>query len=177
MYVKISGGVPQSYPYSYEQLIKDNPTVSFPQIPTTVLLETYGLFPVVIEDDPAYDPNTHKITVDALPTFEDPSWVLKKNVVSLSVDEVRDVERLKFRASERAARTFDYDEVVVLLAAYLETQLWRVDNTAATPLIDAINAVFPGQTKAQIGTTVENRVQSYLVASATALAQKIKDTP
>jgi hypothetical protein len=61
------------------------------------------------------------------------------------------------------------------VAAYQEVQLYRSDNTIDTPIIDAIKTVFPGQTKVQIGTTIENRVQSYLEAAATALAQKIKD--
>ena len=72
---------------------------------------------------------------------------------------------------------FDLEEINILLAVYDEVKRYRIDNTAQTPLIDAVQTVFPGQTKSQIGTTIESRVESYLVASATALAQKIKDTP
>jgi hypothetical protein len=85
-----------------------------------------------------------------------------------------------FRTSLKNARdaaVFTPAEKDILIAVYDEVKRYRIDNTAQTPLIDAIQAVFPGQTKAQIGTTIESRVESYLVASATALAQKIKDTP
>lgn len=75
----------------------------------------------------------------------------------------------------QAGSQFSEVEKLLLVAVWTEVQRYRIDNTARTPLVDAIQAVFPGQTKAQIGTTIENRVENFLTSAATALANKIKD--
>lgn len=90
------------------------------------------------------------------------------------------VVRLRERQFEETVKSagaqFSDAEKVVLLALYSEVKLFRSDNTADTPLIDAIKAqVFPGQTKAQIGTSIESRVQTFLTTAAVALANKMKD--
>ena len=77
--------------------------------------------------------------------------------------------------AEAAGSQFTPIEKLVLLAAWTEVQRYRIDNTARTPLVDAFQAVFPGQTKTQVGVTIENRVENFLTTAATALAQKIKD--
>lgn len=86
-----------------------------------------------------------------------------------------------FAEAKRAALSFDEEEVDILLAGYLEVKLVRLavllgqaPGSIDTPVVDAINAVFPGQTKLQIAQTIENRAQNYLTSAATALANKIK---
>lgn len=78
---------------------------------------------------------------------------------------------------EKRGASFDEEETLVLLAIYTEVKLYRSDNTVGTPMIDAIRtSVFSGsRTKAQIATTIENRVQTFLVNAAVALATKIKN--
>lgn len=87
-----------------------------------------------------------------------------------------------FEEAKKQALSFDEDEIDILLAGYMETKLVRLavalgqaPNTVETPVINAINAVFPGQTKLQVAQTIENRAQGYLTSAATALANKIKD--
>lgn len=90
--------------------------------------------------------------------------------------------RKSFIRAKEQAKQFDNEELDILLAGYLEVKLVRLavllgqtPGSVDTPVIDAFNAVFPGQTKLQIAQTIENRAQNYLTASATALANKIKD--
>lgn len=120
------------------------------------------------------------------------------NIVQMSSAEesARDQEELEWSTVEGPARqrkndfirakssalTFAEEEVDILLAGYFEVKLVRLavllnqpPASVDTPVIDAFNAVFPGQTKLQIAQTIENRAQNYLTASATALANKIKD--
>lgn len=86
-----------------------------------------------------------------------------------------------FAQAKRAALSFDEEEVDILLAGYLEVKLVRLavllgqtPGSIDTPVVNAINAVFPGQTKLQIAQIIENRAQNYLTTAATALANKIK---
>lgn len=91
-------------------------------------------------------------------------------------------ERVFSQAVEAANSQFSIEERLTLLALYIEVELYKlaalVGQQAAveTPGITAIKTqVFPGQTKAQIATTIENRVKSAIETSAVALANKIKD--
>lgn len=87
-----------------------------------------------------------------------------------------------FVEAKRSALNFDEEETDIAIAGYLEVKLVRLAilmgqpaNSVDTPVLDAFNAVFPGQTKLQVAQTIENRVENYLTVSATALANKIKD--
>ena len=73
-------------------------------------------------------------------------------------------------------------DITVLVALYSEVKTAKAAVAAGAtlgslelPLIDGFNTIFPGQTRLQIATQIENRVQPKLVNAATALAQKIKD--
>jgi hypothetical protein len=46
MYVKIENGSVSQYPYSYYQLISDNPKTSFPDVMPDDQLDSWGVFPV-----------------------------------------------------------------------------------------------------------------------------------
>lgn len=89
MYVKITNGSVDTYPYSVGKLRRDNPNTSFPkQIPTEVLAN-WGVYPVAIAENPEYDPLTHKIEQADAPTLVDGTWTLTKAVVALSADEIQ----------------------------------------------------------------------------------------
>lgn len=57
MYIKIINEIPTLY--SYSQLLKDNPQVSFPKDISSGILETYNLYPLTIETIPTVDDKTH----------------------------------------------------------------------------------------------------------------------
>lgn len=55
MYVLAPNQNVEKYPYSFGELRKDNPQVSFPSAPTVELLASYNVFPVVKTDAPEWN--------------------------------------------------------------------------------------------------------------------------
>lgn len=55
MYIKISNGQIETYPYSITQLRRDNPTVSFPASPTEQDLAQWGVYPVAVTPRPDHN--------------------------------------------------------------------------------------------------------------------------
>ena len=89
MYVKITNGSVDTYPYSVGKLRRDNPNTSFPKkVPDEVLSE-FNTYPVVVADDPSYDPLTHKIEQADTPTLVDGVWTITKSIVALSNEEIQ----------------------------------------------------------------------------------------
>jgi hypothetical protein len=94
MYVKTTNDVVEIYPYSIGLLRKDNPNTSFPKTPTDELLADWGVFPVTVAADPQYDPRTHKVVADSLPTKINGAWILGKSIVEMTQEE-KDAYRAK----------------------------------------------------------------------------------
>jgi hypothetical protein len=88
MFVKITNGTVDQYPYSVGQLRRDNPNTSFPKNIPNPILESYGVFAVTIAGATDYDPKTQKITRSSTPVLVDGNWTITKTVVALSDDEV-----------------------------------------------------------------------------------------
>ena len=86
-YVKITNGAVEVYPYSVNQLRRDNPNVSFPRDISLEIMRRYGMFPVTTQDFPDYDPLTQKIVTATTPTYIN-GWVLTQNVVDMTAEEI-----------------------------------------------------------------------------------------
>lgn len=88
MYVKITNGNVDTYPYSVGQLRRDNPHTSFPrQIPDEIL-ESYGVHRINYLTEPAYDQRTERLDRDETPSHDDGQWVIGWTVVSKTAEEV-----------------------------------------------------------------------------------------
>ena len=87
MYVKVSNGVVETYPYSIGQLRKDNPTVSFPKSPDNTLLAQWSVYPVQPQNPPLFDQATENCD-RVNPTLQNGVWVETWSVTAASVDEV-----------------------------------------------------------------------------------------
>lgn len=88
MYVKVTNGSVDTYPYNVGQLRRDNPNTSFPRtIPDEVLAE-YGVYPVSVSDAPSYDIKTQNLVQDANPSLSDGVWTIGYTVESKSAAEV-----------------------------------------------------------------------------------------
>ena len=87
MYVKVSNGVVETYPYSIGQLRKDNPTISFPKSPDNALLARWGVFPVQPQNPPAFNQATQNCN-RVNPTLQNGVWVETWSVTAASADEV-----------------------------------------------------------------------------------------
>ena len=86
-YFKITNGAVEVYPYSVNQLRRDNPNVSFPRDISLEIMRRYGMFPVTTQDFPDYDPLTQKIVTATTPTYIN-GWVLTQNVVDMTAEEI-----------------------------------------------------------------------------------------
>lgn len=70
IYAKINGTKIEQYPYTLNDLRKDNPNVSFPAEITEEIKTTYGIADVNENDKPSFDPLTESI-VEAPMTIVD----------------------------------------------------------------------------------------------------------
>ena len=92
MYVKITNGSVDTYPYSVGQLRRDNPNTSFPkQIPTD-MLESYGVYSVTNADEPSYTPRTQNITRENTPTLVDNVWTVGWAVTDKTSEETTEYD-------------------------------------------------------------------------------------
>jgi len=74
MYVKISNGQVEKYPYTIGQLRKDNPNTSFPKVPSTASLADFDVYPVTPVAPPAASGFTKRVT-EQTPTLVGSDYV------------------------------------------------------------------------------------------------------
>lgn len=89
MYVKVTNGSVDTYPYNVGKLRRDNPNTSFPKKVPTATLEAWGVYNVVIADDPSYDAMTHKIVAADTPTLVGGTWTITKSTVALTAEQIQ----------------------------------------------------------------------------------------
>jgi len=89
MYVKITNNAVDQYPYTVGNLRSDNPNTSFPKKVPTATLEAWGVYNVVIADDPSYDAMTQKIVAADTPTLVGGTWTITKSTVALAAEEIQ----------------------------------------------------------------------------------------
>ena len=89
MYIKLTSGIVDTYPYNVGQLRRDNPQTSFPKrIPDEVLAE-WGVYPVNSVPMPTYDGRTQRVEQNAQPHQEDGQWLIGWSVVDKTAEEVQ----------------------------------------------------------------------------------------
>ena len=89
MYVKISNGAVEQYPYTLGNLRRDNSNTSFPKRPSDEMLADWSVYPVTIADVPSVNDRTQKAIQDTSPTLVDGSWTLGWTVESKTTEEVQ----------------------------------------------------------------------------------------
>ena len=73
MYVKLTNGSVDQFPYTIGQLRRDNPSVSFPaKIPDSILNQ-YDVYPVTELDKPSFDSVTQTLTLGT-PSLNGNQW-------------------------------------------------------------------------------------------------------
>lgn len=112
-YVKVSGDNVETYPYSVAQLKKDNAGVSFPKAMSAELLESFGVYPVVMGDMPAAN-LTDDLVFGSTPVKEDNVWKIQVTKTQKSAPD-----------AERAVR----DQRNALLQ---ETDWWAMSDRTMT---------------------------------------------
>ena len=86
-YALIIVGAVAQYPYSFWQLRKDNPDVSFPRDPSDERLADFGMIALATGTPPAHDPITQNI-VEGTPALVVGVWTQVWNVVAASAEEI-----------------------------------------------------------------------------------------
>lgn len=86
MYVKVTNGVVEKYPYSIGELRKANPNVSFPKNPSNETLAGWDVYPVVSTAEPSYDIATQRV-VWGTPALLNGQWTHTWETIALSAEE------------------------------------------------------------------------------------------
>ena len=95
MYCKVVNNQVSKYPYTLDNLRKDNPSVSFPNLITNSLAEEFGCYMVFKENTPDFDPLTQKIVESDVPVLTDGKWVVTKSVESMTSEEISSANEAK----------------------------------------------------------------------------------
>ena len=103
MYVKLTNGTVDTYPYNVGQLRRDNPNTSFPKkVPNEVLAE-WGVYPVTVEDQPTYVERTQVCTRNAQPVLTNGVWTVGWTVTDKTQEKVQEYDD-NVAASNRSTR-------------------------------------------------------------------------
>lgn len=88
LYVKARDGVVIAYPYTQTDLIRDNPSTSFPAggLPPSSLAK-WDMFSVHFSPVPEVNPAVEKLT-EVYPLFDGTSWIQQWVVVPLTQEEI-----------------------------------------------------------------------------------------
>lgn len=89
MYVKITSGSVDTYPYNVGQLRRDNPNTSFSSRIPLNILEEYGVFPVSVSDMPVVDDRTQLAVQDSTPSLIDGAWTVDWNILSKPSEDIQ----------------------------------------------------------------------------------------
>lgn len=119
LYIKVNDGIPKSY--SIDELIKDNPQVSFPNSFSKETLEEYGVFTLAETPRPNVNKSTHKV-IEKQPQFVDGVWTQAWDIVELTEGEkLQLMQNLKIqiadhvqRRLDKCARNREYDNILSL---------------------------------------------------------------
>jgi hypothetical protein len=102
MFVKITNGQVDQYPYTVGDLRKANPNVSFPRNIPTETLAQFGVYPVTTAPAPEFNARTHRL-VTQQPTLVDGVWTVTKKAVAKDQAQI-DNENAQKAVDVRAQR-------------------------------------------------------------------------
>ena len=131
-YIKSANGA-LIYPYSFEQLCRDNPNTSFPEMPSSATLASYSVYPVTVLPEPTYDPTTQIASRNASPSEANGvfslGWTVRdKTPAELAAEQaatvaLRIIELKKLLADTDYVALADYDKSKSEVLA--QRQSWR----------------------------------------------------
>ena len=86
MYVKVTNGTIDQYPYTIGNLRRDNPNTSFPKTVPNEVLADFGVFPVKRVNKPDINPLTQDVK-ESSPKFENGRWVQSWLILEVTPEE------------------------------------------------------------------------------------------
>lgn len=115
MYAKVKNGSIDKFPYTASDLRTDNPSVSFPRVPT--LSDLVGWDVVAVEQlaDPTHDTALENL-VQGFPVLNGARWEVTRVVVTKSQEEIDAYAAKATRDADRTALKVDAAVVALLKA-------------------------------------------------------------
>lgn len=95
MYVKVTSGSVDTYPYTIGQLRRDNPQVSFPKQVSTDILADFGVYEVTKTEKPDFNERTETLTEQSTPTGSGSSWSIGWVKSNKSTSEIAEYDAAK----------------------------------------------------------------------------------
>lgn len=92
MFVKVTNGQVEKFPYTIGDLRRDNPKTSFPKQVPEALLSEYGVYPATIDSKPSFDGRSQRLAQDALPQNTAKGWVIGWTVVEKTAEQVQEYD-------------------------------------------------------------------------------------
>jgi len=87
-YVKIINSEIDTYPYSIQQLKRDNPKIGFPPDITEESLVEWNVYPVTLLDAASFNSKTHIATQQTAPTLNDDRWELGWDISEKTEEQI-----------------------------------------------------------------------------------------
>jgi hypothetical protein len=84
MFVKVTDGLVDQYPYTVGDLRRDNPNTSFPRNVPEARMAQFGVYSVSHQAAPSYNPLTHRLQSSLQPVLVNGAWVITKTIVELT---------------------------------------------------------------------------------------------
>jgi hypothetical protein len=105
LYVKAIDNQIVAYPYSQTDLVRDNPSTSFPAGGISLAsLAEWNVFPVHFADQPVVDPLAQRV-IEIVPSFDGQSWIQQWAVEAIpqaEIDAMTDQQAASVRADRNA---------------------------------------------------------------------------
>lgn len=105
MYIKITNGSIDQFPYTVGKLRRDNKNVSFPKQVSASDMAEFGMYPVTTLDEPNYNIRTEVLSQNSEPTLVSEVWTLGFTVSNKSTDDIAayDLQAAAIAREERDA--------------------------------------------------------------------------
>jgi hypothetical protein len=132
------------YPYSLEQFRRDNRNTSFPRDLTDALLATYNVFPVYVDETPAYNKETQFAQKDIDNPYKNSNgqWVYGWIIQDKSAEQIqKDLEDYRLKVKELIDQARDAEIYKTLFVQINETTTIPVDLRKDRPDIQNISGV------------------------------------
>lgn len=137
-YVLISDNAVVAYPYSFAQLCRAHPQVSFPREPSVELLVSYSVYPVAETAPPV--PDITQDVREVTPVFSGGQWVQAWELVQAPAETVAQRQEDAAQTAEKTAAKLDAWVVSYLAMTPAEAKQYVIDNVATLSQLRAITA-------------------------------------
>jgi hypothetical protein len=92
MLAKIVDGIVVKFPYSVEEMVRDNPNTSFPDTISEEIKAYFGVFPVLEAPMPEHDTDTQYVEYKHEPILQGDTWFLIPRVLAYSNDQLLQIK-------------------------------------------------------------------------------------